>query len=347
MTAPTNDDERTLSKLLSHLWETRKKKKYLFGRGDGSNNLCHYIDGAFACHMDGKSHRGLVVEYGMSIINSDSGKHKVCTKDSTKTEGVSVSNYVVRIEWFGDFLTGQGEKIVTTTLLQDNSSCILILKDPTRGKLRTRNIKARFGMANEYLVVNKGVRIEHLKTALMLADAMTKPLSHPIFKIFASRLLNHITWEEMVRRVRPEADDREVWKAMGLQWADGTIGSQGEIKSSTKCTTKDVSILKNQQQGAKAVSWKRNLKTSSTSTCYAPIRKNRRAERSSRSQEMVFSVVLRRLRIGLEVGAKTGGEFQSRCRGSEVGGVVAAPQHSRNRIARFRKAGNGSLVKNK
>ena len=57
LTAPTADDERKLIKLLSHLWETRRKK-YLFGRGDGSNHLHHYIDGAFACHMDGKSHGG-------------------------------------------------------------------------------------------------------------------------------------------------------------------------------------------------------------------------------------------------------------------------------------------------
>ena len=42
--------------------------------------------------MDGKSQGGLVVEYGASIINADSGKHKIYTKDSTETAGVSVSN---------------------------------------------------------------------------------------------------------------------------------------------------------------------------------------------------------------------------------------------------------------
>ena len=84
-TTPNQDDERKLVKLLSHLWSTRKSK-YLFGHGDGSNHLCHYIDGLFACHMDRKSHGGLVVEYGASITNADSGKHMICTKDSTKTE---------------------------------------------------------------------------------------------------------------------------------------------------------------------------------------------------------------------------------------------------------------------
>ena len=77
-----------------------------------------------------------------------------------------------------------------------------------------------------------------------------------------------------MRSVRPEADIRQVWKAMGLQWDDGAIGSQGKVKSSTKCATKKVSSFKNPKQGAKAVSWEQNVKTGSTSTCYAPHQKN-------------------------------------------------------------------------
>ena len=99
----------------------------------------------------------------------------------------------------------------------------MILEDPSRGKLRTRHIKARFGMVNTYLIVNKGADVEHLKTDLMLADAMTKPLPFPAFDVFASRLLNAITWEEMVRRVRPDASDQEIRTAMGRQCVDCCI----------------------------------------------------------------------------------------------------------------------------
>ena len=276
VSAPTQDDERKLVKLLSHLWETRKRK-YLFGRGDGSNHLRHYIDGAFACHMDGKSHGGLVVEYGGSVVNSDSGKHKICTKDSTETEGVSVSNYIPRIEWFGDFLRGQGEVISSTTLLQDNMSCIMILQDPSRGKLRTRHMKARFGVAHEWLCVNKGAEIEHLKTDLMVADAMTKPLAYPAYSIFESRLLNEISWEEMVRRVRPDADDTAIQLAMGLQWANCRIASKPDGTNSKKN-----SLLKSGKgnfaqsnkrivkKGDKAITWGRNQKIGRGQPCYAP-----------------------------------------------------------------------------
>ena len=200
-------------KLLSYLLKT-KKDKYLLGRWSGDNHLSHYADGTFAVHSNGKSQGGLVVEYGGSVVNADSGKH-ICTKDSIESEGVTVSNYVPRMEWFVNFLTGKGEFISSTTLLQDNKSTIMIIEDPTRGKLRTRHMKARFGISNQYFIVNGGTNIKHLKTDLMVADILTKPLAYPGFRHFASRMLNHISWEEMSRRIMPDANDDEIHEAMG------------------------------------------------------------------------------------------------------------------------------------
>ena len=55
---PSEEDNKKLTKLIKYLWST-KGKKYYFGRGDGSNVLKFYVDGAFACHADGKSHGGV------------------------------------------------------------------------------------------------------------------------------------------------------------------------------------------------------------------------------------------------------------------------------------------------
>ena len=112
MKAPTGQDERKLAKLLSNVWKTQAKK-FLFERGNGRNALRHCRNGAFTVHSDGKSHGGLAVEYGGSTINCGSGKHKICTEDSTSSEGVLVSDYLPKIEWFGDFLTDQGDKITS------------------------------------------------------------------------------------------------------------------------------------------------------------------------------------------------------------------------------------------
>lgn len=129
------------------------------------------------------------------------------------------------------------------------------LERPRYQKLRTRNIKAQCGVANECLVMNKGADIKHLKTDLMIVDILTKPLDYPMFHHFESRMLNHISWEEMIRRVRPRADADEIRKVMGHQAenyqlngkvsGDNTKGF-GKIKSpGDKCA----------KEGAKSVTW--------------------------------------------------------------------------------------------
>lgn len=55
--ALNKEDEKKRIRLLNFPWETRKEK-YLFGQGHGLNVLKFYTDGVFACHNDGKSHRG-------------------------------------------------------------------------------------------------------------------------------------------------------------------------------------------------------------------------------------------------------------------------------------------------
>ena len=137
------------------------------------------------------------------MIFCASRKQKICTKDSTEAEWVSVSDYVPKMEWTKDFLAGQGEKIASTTLFQDNRSCIMVLKDPSLGKLRTRYIKARVGVSNEFLVIRGEAEIEYLQTDLMVADCMTKPLAGKSFHAFDDKIMNHISWEEMVKRLQP------------------------------------------------------------------------------------------------------------------------------------------------
>ena len=112
--SPTEGDKKKLRKLLMYLW-TKKKKKMMF-KGENNNHLRFYVDGAFACHPDGKSHTGLVVQYGENVVMCQSKKQKICTKDSTEAEIVSVSDEVPEFEWVKECLLGQGKTISSTTL---------------------------------------------------------------------------------------------------------------------------------------------------------------------------------------------------------------------------------------
>ena len=174
----------------------------LFGRnGDGDTHLQFYVDGAFAVHADAKSHEGLVVVYGGSCVLAWSKKQKICTKDSTESELVGVTDFIPQMEWVKDFLTGQGEQISKTTLYQDNTSTMKIIDNPDCGKLRSRYIKARAGAANEFVHVRGEVAMEHICTEYMVADVLTKPLMVEEFSLLEERLMNNVLEDEFRAKV--------------------------------------------------------------------------------------------------------------------------------------------------
>ena len=198
--AATVNDKKKLRKLLGYLWKT-KAKKMLFGRGDGSSKLEFYIDGAFAIHSDAKSHEGLVVALGGSVILVWSKKQKICTKDSTEAELVAVSDFCPMMEWVKDFLVGQGVVVSETIIYQDNTSTMKISEIPECGKLRTRYIKACAGVANEFVCIRKVAKMKHVCTDFMLADVATKPIGVALFEIFEDRLMNITGHDEFKSKI--------------------------------------------------------------------------------------------------------------------------------------------------
>ena len=91
-------------------------------------------------------------------------KQRICTKDSTKTEIRTVSDYVNKMEWVRDFLEHQGEVIAEVIVYQDNKSAIEVMEKPNLGRLRMRYIRARVGVCNEYLYIKREAKIKHLRT---------------------------------------------------------------------------------------------------------------------------------------------------------------------------------------
>ena len=90
-------NEKKLQNLLMYLWSTQRKK--MIFNGDNNNHLKFYVNVAFVFHPDGKSHTGLVVEYGGSVIFCKSKKQEICTKDSTEAEIVSVLDKIPEMGW--------------------------------------------------------------------------------------------------------------------------------------------------------------------------------------------------------------------------------------------------------
>ena len=67
-----------------------------------------YIDGAFGCHMDRKSHSDAVITLGDTPIMTVSRKKKIVMRDSTEAELVALSDLILMGEWLHEYLKESG-----------------------------------------------------------------------------------------------------------------------------------------------------------------------------------------------------------------------------------------------
>jgi hypothetical protein len=120
--------------------------------------LVAYVDAAFGCHSDGKSHTGLVITFGGANVLSKSSKQKIVTTDSTESELVGLSDMMTPVMQCADFLNDQGLLDIVPTIMQDNMSTITLVTKGG-GKYRNEHLKVRQAVAKER--VDKGdIKIE-------------------------------------------------------------------------------------------------------------------------------------------------------------------------------------------
>ena len=180
---PTITDQIKLNRVLKYLNGT--KQQGLLLKPD-TMRIRAYIDAAFACHPNGKSHSGLVVTVGGATVLCKSQKQKIVTKDSTEAELVALSDMLICVTQCHDFLLGQGMEMEAPVVLQDNTSTITLVTQDG-GKYRNKYMLLRRSCVREQ--VDRGdVVIEYSPTKSMLADALTKPLQGALLRYMISEI---------------------------------------------------------------------------------------------------------------------------------------------------------------
>lgn len=140
-----------------------------------------YIDASFGNHLDGKSHTGMVVNYGNNPILWKSVKQKLIAKDSTEAELIALSDRVRDVVWCKNFLIAQGEDVDhAVTTYQDNTSTMHLVSAAGK-ELRTKHLRVRQNLVKEMEHLGE-IKIKYLPTIEMVADMLTKPLCGTKFK---------------------------------------------------------------------------------------------------------------------------------------------------------------------
>jgi hypothetical protein len=169
------DDIAKLKRLLGYLRGSRERGIVL--RVGDDLQVKTYIDASYGVHQDsGKSHTGCVIVIGAAgPVYAKSGKQKIVTKSSMEAEMVGMSDSASASIHMRHWLVAQGYDMGPVVVYQDNMSCMALIKRGGPASERSRHISIRYFWLKEK-VADGTVVIEHLGTAAMFANLLTKPL---------------------------------------------------------------------------------------------------------------------------------------------------------------------------
>jgi hypothetical protein len=180
-------DYKKLKRILSYFRYTKNLGIVLRPGSDAKVNV--YIDASFAIHSDGKSHTGVVVNYGSGPIYASSKKQHIVTKSSTEAELVGCSDAAGIIELVSNSLMETKEHSDVPIIHQDNQSTIKLIQNGRPTSLNSKHIKVRYFFLKEKYDNNE-IKLVYTPTGEMIADILTKPLQGEAFITARNRLIN-------------------------------------------------------------------------------------------------------------------------------------------------------------
>ena len=185
---PDEDDYKKLARAIKYIRRTLFLRLTIEATYLDQNHW--FIDGAFAVHMDMKSHTGAYMTFGKGMIDGSSKTQKINTTSSTEAEVVAVHENMPAILWTRYFLEAQGYPLKPSKIHQDNESSELLEKNG-RGSSskRTRHMNIRYFFVAD--VFKRGhITIEHCPTDEMIGDFFTKPVGGAKFRRFRNIIMN-------------------------------------------------------------------------------------------------------------------------------------------------------------
>jgi hypothetical protein len=137
---------------------------------------------------------------------SKSAKQKIVTKSSTEAELVAASDSANQALFVRSFLIEQGHDVGPVIMYQDNMSCMALIDKGKPSSERTRHMGIRYFWITDK--VREGeIKVEHLGTADMVANVLTKPLMGSQF-VEERRMLTNWDYPEEPAQDTDEVKDK-------------------------------------------------------------------------------------------------------------------------------------------
>jgi hypothetical protein len=218
---PDVDDYKKLRRVVCYLRATKELALTL--EADDLTAIQWWVDASFAVHWDMRSHTGGTMSFGKGSPYSTSVRQKLTTKSSTEAELVGVDDVMPMVLWTRQFMEGQGYKIKSNIVYQDNQSAMLLEKNgQMSSSKRTRHLNIRYFFVTNRIEAGE-LTVEYCPTGEMWADVFTKPLQGAAFAKFRKLILN---LGDSGPEVSAPIGHRSVLKK-GVTWAEVAKASSG------------------------------------------------------------------------------------------------------------------------
>jgi hypothetical protein len=125
------------------------QERVLLLHNQGRSEVRVYVDAAYALRNDSKSHSGVVLYIGKTLVYVSLKKQKCMIKSPTEAELIALTNnlgYVELFQEFVEFLTMSKQK--PKTIYQD-CSAVVTLVTKGGGITRTKHLRARINLGRE------------------------------------------------------------------------------------------------------------------------------------------------------------------------------------------------------
>jgi hypothetical protein len=168
----TVQDRDKLDRVLGYLKWT--KDYVLMLRPYVEGKITAYIDAAYALHSDSKSHTGVVIYVGETLVYVSSKKQKCMSKSPTEAELIGLTDNLGLIELFHEFLEFLMMKKLDPPTIYQDCNAVVSLVTKGGGQTRTKHLQARMNLGKE-MADEKRAEVKHNCAEGMEADGFSKP----------------------------------------------------------------------------------------------------------------------------------------------------------------------------
>jgi hypothetical protein len=182
---PTYKQHNAAILVLNYLYHHR----HLAQKYGNSRDLTRYSNASFANREDRKSTSSYVFKLSSRVIYHKSQKQRLVTTSTTKAKYVALTHAAKEATWLQYLLTKlryRGSDLLPFKLYGDNKPSIK-LAHSDRYSSRTKHVNLYYHYIKDKVRSGR-INLQHISTAKIVANGITKPLSAKLHKRFITQL---------------------------------------------------------------------------------------------------------------------------------------------------------------